>query len=61
MWRSQFELVAMLSAGTYRCTECGYQLQVQSTEHLPACPTCSNGSWHSESGGDSVDDPNPNR
>ncbi len=50
-----------VSAGTYRCTECGYQLEVRSTEHLPPCPKCSNGSWHTESGGDSTDDPYPNR
>jgi predicted Zn-ribbon and HTH transcriptional regulator len=50
-----------VSAGTYRCTKCGYELDVQSTEHLPPCPKCSNGSWHTESGGDSVDDPYPDR
>ncbi|MGI8412338.1 MAG: zinc ribbon-containing protein [Solirubrobacteraceae bacterium] len=51
-----------VSAGTYRCTGCGYELQVQSTEHLPPCPKCSNGAWHTKSGGgDSVDDPYPNR
>lgn len=26
------------SAGTYRCTNCGYELQVGSTQHLPPCP-----------------------
>jgi hypothetical protein len=48
-----------VSAGTYSCTECGYELSVQSTEHLPPCPECSNGEWSSESGGDSADDPYP--
>jgi hypothetical protein len=24
-----------VSAGSYRCTNCGYELQVGSTEHLP--------------------------
>lgn len=24
-----------VSAGTYRCTECGYELEVGSTQHLP--------------------------
>ncbi len=46
-----------VSAGTYGCTECGYDLSVQSTESLPPCPKCSNGSWHAMTGGDSVNDP----
>jgi rubrerythrin len=50
-----------VSAGTYRCTECGYELKVRSTESLPPCPECSNGSWHTATGGDSADDPYPNR
>lgn len=49
-----------VSAGTYRCTECGNRLKVASTDHLPPCPSCSNGSWHTETGGDSADDPHPN-
>jgi predicted RNA-binding Zn-ribbon protein involved in translation (DUF1610 family) len=48
-----------VSAGTYSCTECGYELSVQSTQHLPPCPECSNGEWSSESGGDSAGDPYP--
>jgi hypothetical protein len=31
-----------VSAGTYRCTNCGYQLSVDSMEHLPPCPSRSN-------------------
>jgi zinc ribbon family protein len=27
-----------VSAGTYRCTECGDEIQVGSTKHLPPCP-----------------------
>lgn len=50
-----------VSAGSYKCTNCGYQLQVGSTQHLPPCPSCSNGSWETLSGGDSVDDPYPDR
>jgi predicted nucleic acid-binding Zn-ribbon protein len=50
-----------VSAGTYRCTACGYQLDVQSTQHLPPCPSCGNGRYHTVSGGDSVDDPYPAR
>ena len=48
-----------VSAGTYVCTSCGYELTVQSTKHLPPCPSCTNGSWDVRSGGDSADDPYP--
>ena len=50
-----------VSSGTYRCTSCGYDLDVASTKHLPPCPSCGNGQWHTESGGDSVDDPYPDK
>jgi lipopolysaccharide biosynthesis regulator YciM len=49
------------SAGTYKCTNCGYQLDVGSTQHLPPCPSCGNGEWQTMSGGDSADDPYPGR
>ena len=49
------------SAGTYTCTSCGYELQVGSTKHLPPCPSCGNGEYDVQSGGDSVNDPYPNR
>jgi hypothetical protein len=49
------------SAGTYACTNCGYTLDVQSTGSLPPCPQCQNGSWETRSGGDSADDPYPDR
>ena len=42
-----------VSAGTYRCTNCGYELSVASTKSLPPCPDCENGSWHTLTGGDS--------
>ena len=48
-----------VSAGTYSCTDCGYELSTESTESLPPCPACSNGEWSSLSGGDSGDDPYP--
>ena len=48
-----------VSAGTYTCTQCGYKLDVGSTSHLPPCPECQNGSWNTQSGGDSVNDPYP--
>jgi hypothetical protein len=50
-----------VSAGTYKCTNCGYELQVESTSSLPPCPSCSNGSFATLSGGDSVNDPYPDR
>jgi hypothetical protein len=48
-----------VSSGTYRCTQCGYDLDVESTKHLPPCPSCGNSEWSTRSGGDSVDDPYP--
>jgi hypothetical protein len=50
-----------VSAGTYRCTNCGYELDVSSTKHLPPCPSCENGEWSTVSGGDAADDPYPDR
>lgn len=49
-----------VSSGTYKCTQCSYELSVTSTKHLPPCPSCSNGHWEALSGGDSVNDPYPN-
>ena len=48
-----------VSAGTYKCTNCGQDLQVQSVQSLPPCPNCANGSYSTVSGGDSADDPYP--
>jgi predicted nucleic acid-binding Zn-ribbon protein len=45
----------------YRCTNCGYELEVGSTQHLPPCPSCGNSQYKTVSGGDSVDDPYPER
>ncbi len=50
-----------VSAGTYRCTECGYDEQVQSIKHLPPCRKCGNGLYETITGGDSVQDPYPSR
>ena len=50
-----------VSAGTYQCTNCGKQIDVGSTQHLPPCASCGNGEWQSLSGGDSGADPYPNR
>jgi predicted nucleic acid-binding Zn-ribbon protein len=50
-----------VSAGTYKCTNCGNEVQVSSTVSLPPCPNCGNGSYETVSGGDSRDDPYPDR
>jgi predicted nucleic acid-binding Zn-ribbon protein len=49
-----------VSAGTYRCTTCGSELQVGSTKHLPPCPECGGpNEWEAVTGADSADDPYP--
>jgi predicted nucleic acid-binding Zn-ribbon protein len=48
-----------VSAGTYRCTNCGNQIDVSSVESLPPCAKCGNGEWNTVSGGDSAKDPHP--
>jgi len=49
-----------VSAGTYRCTNCGYELRVQSVQSLPPCAECDGSNeWLAVSGGDSRDDPYP--
>ena len=48
-----------VSAGTYACTQCGYELDARSTQHLPPCPECGNGQYDTRSGGDSAADPYP--
>jgi predicted RNA-binding Zn-ribbon protein involved in translation (DUF1610 family) len=48
-----------VSAGTYRCTDCGLRLSVGSNKSLPPCPHCSTGEWQRITGGDSVEDPYP--
>jgi predicted RNA-binding Zn-ribbon protein involved in translation (DUF1610 family) len=50
-----------VSAGTYKCTNCGKTIDVRSTDHLQPCPSCGNGEWQTVSGGDSVNDPYPDR
>jgi predicted RNA-binding Zn-ribbon protein involved in translation (DUF1610 family) len=48
-----------VSAGTYRCTECGKEIKAGSVKSLPPCPQCSNNSWEATSGGDASGDPYP--
>ncbi len=48
-----------VSAGTYQCTKCGYDLKTGSTKHLPPCPSCGGGEWKTITGGDSASDPYP--
>jgi len=48
-------------SGTYRCTNCGNEMDVASTKSLSPCPSCGNGMWEPRSGGDSVNDPYPDR
>jgi predicted nucleic acid-binding Zn-ribbon protein len=50
-----------VSSGTYQCTNCGNNLEGSSTTHLPPCPQCRNGEYTTVSGGDSRDDPYPDR
>jgi len=49
-----------VSAGTYQCENCGYELEVQSIDSMPPCPNCEGPySWRAGSGGDSTNDPYP--
>ena len=51
-----------VSAGTYRCTNCGYNLHVPSVGSLPPCPNCDGPySWEAVSGGDAREDPYPDK
>jgi predicted nucleic acid-binding Zn-ribbon protein len=34
-----------VSSGTYRCTNCGNEIDVASTKSLSPCPSCGNGMW----------------
>ena len=46
-----------VSAGRYRCTECGNEITVGSVKSLPPCGKCNNNSWYAITGGDAVADP----
>ncbi len=49
-----------VSAGRYRCTNCGFDLDTNSVTSLPPCPNCDGPQeWQALSGGDSAQDPYP--
>lgn len=50
-----------VSAGTYRCTNCGNEITMGSQKSIPPCPECSNGEWETVRGGDAAGDPHPDR
>jgi hypothetical protein len=52
---------AMSRPAPTKCTNCGYEPEVSSTQSLPPCPSCENGRYETVSGGDSVEDPYPDR
>jgi len=51
-----------VSAGSYRCENCGYELDVQSVQSMLPCLNCDGPySWKAKSGGDSKNDPYPDQ
>ena len=47
-----------VSSGRYRCTNCSYELGVESVTSLPPCPECDGPyAWEALTGGDATDDP----
>jgi Zn finger protein HypA/HybF involved in hydrogenase expression len=51
-----------VSAGTYRCTNCGNEITIQSVDSLPPCPSCGGpNEWTAVHGGDSTQDPYPDQ
>lgn len=55
-----------VSAGSFECLDCGYRIDINSTESLPPCPKFdatahSRKGWRAVSGqGDATDDPHNN-
>jgi hypothetical protein len=35
-----------VSAGSYRCTNCGNEIQMSSQTHIPPWSQCGNGEWN---------------
>ena len=50
-----------VSAGHHLCTNCGYELGVQSVQLLPPCPNCSGPCGWEELSGGSTNDPYPDK
>ncbi|MEG6549578.1 hypothetical protein V6C53_04980 [Desulfocurvibacter africanus] len=49
-----------ISAGTYRCNNCGKEIQIGSKTSLPPCARCHGSSWSVVKGvGDAKKDPYP--
>jgi hypothetical protein len=53
-----------VSAGTYECADCGYEITTQSVKSLPPCPDFQESThkvkgWKIRSGADAKDDPYP--
>jgi Zinc-ribbon containing domain len=49
-----------VSAGTYRCTNCGNEMSVQSVTSMPPCSNCEGPyGWQTIRGGDAREDPYP--
>lgn len=50
-----------VSAGVYRCGNCGHRIHVESETKMPPCPECMNGKWKVERSGDIAEDLHPSR
>ncbi len=51
-----------VSAGTYKCNNCGKEIKVSSVTSLPPCAVCDGADWKAVSGrGDAPEDPYPNK
>ena len=49
-----------VTSGTYKCTNCGNEMSVQSVQSLPPCSKCEGPySWEALTGGDAQPDPYP--
>jgi predicted nucleic acid-binding Zn-ribbon protein len=46
---------SQVSAGLYRCANCGHELQLRSTENLPPCPSCHYGQYEAVREGDGAE------
>jgi zinc ribbon family protein len=55
----------VVSAGSYKCSNCGHVLRLHSNESLPPCPNCAGPGlgqgWEALSGDDSVEAPFPDQ